>query len=181
MNDKVNIVLIGMPGCGKSTLGKALAKRLGRDFYDADDVIVEQEGKTIPELFAVSEDCFRDAEVRASRTLAAKQGVIIACGGGVIKRPENMAILKKTGKVFFIDRSPDDIVSDVDVAVRPLLKEAGRKSTGSTKNASHFTVKRLIIALSMIKAWKKYSMPLKHLSEIYEGLSEGPAGFVAMS
>lgn len=81
-------------------LGKALAKRLGRDFYDADDVIVEQEGKTIPELFAVSEDCFRDAEVRASRTLAAKQGVIIACGGGVIKRPENMAILKKTGKVF---------------------------------------------------------------------------------
>ena len=42
MNDKVNIVLIGMPGCGKSTLGKALAKRLGRDFYDADDVIVEQ-------------------------------------------------------------------------------------------------------------------------------------------
>lgn len=62
MNDKVNIVLIGMPGCGKSTLGKALAKRLGRDFYDADDVIVEQEGKTIPELFAISEDCFRDAE-----------------------------------------------------------------------------------------------------------------------
>lgn len=127
MNDKVNIVLIGMPGCGKSTLGKALAKRLGRDFYDADDVIVEQEGKTIPELFTVSEDCFRDAEVRSSRTLAAKQGVIIACGGGVIKRPENMAILKKTGKVFFIDRSPDDIVSDVDVAVRPLLKEGRQK------------------------------------------------------
>ena len=46
MNNKQNIILIGMPGCGKSTLGKALAKRLGRDFYDADDVIVEQEGKT---------------------------------------------------------------------------------------------------------------------------------------
>lgn len=127
MNNKQNIILIGMPGCGKSTLGKALAKRLGRDFYDADAVIVEQEGKTIPELFASSEDCFRDAEVRASHTLAAKQGAIIACGGGVIKRPENMAILKKTGKVFFIDRSPDDIVSDVDVAVRPLLKEGRQK------------------------------------------------------
>ena len=47
-----------------------MAKRLGRDFYDADDVIVEQEGKTIPELFAISEDCFRDAEVRASQFLA---------------------------------------------------------------------------------------------------------------
>lgn len=127
MNDKVNIVLIGMPGCGKSTLGKALAKRLGRDFYDADDVIVEQEGKTIPELFTVSEDCFRDAEVRASRTLAAKQGVIIACGGGVIKRSENMDIFKKTGTVFFLDRSPDDIVSDVDVSTRPLLKDGKQK------------------------------------------------------
>lgn len=127
MNDKVNIVLIGMPGCGKSTLGKALAERLDRDFYDADAVIVEQEGKTIPELFAISEDCFRDAEVRASRMLAAKEGAVIACGGGVIKRPENMTILKKTGRVFFIDRSPDDIVSDVDVAVRPLLKEGRQK------------------------------------------------------
>lgn len=101
MNDKVNIVLIGMPGCGKSTLGKALAKRLGRDFYDADDVIVEQEGKTIPELFAISEDCFRDAEVRASHTLAAKQGAIIACGGGVIKTSGKYGYFKKDGQSIF--------------------------------------------------------------------------------
>lgn len=127
MNDKVNIVLIGMPGCGKSTLGKALAKRLGRDFYDADDVIVEQEGKTIPELFAVSEDCFRDAEVRASQSLAEKSGIVVACGGGVVKRSENMDIFKKTGTVFFLDRSPDDIVSDVDVSTRPLLKDGKQK------------------------------------------------------
>ena len=77
MNDKVNIVLIGMPGCDKNYFRKAWRRSAGRDFYDADDVIVEQEGKTIPELFAVSEDCFRDAEVRASRTLAAKQSVIM--------------------------------------------------------------------------------------------------------
>lgn len=127
MNDKVNIVLIGMPGCGKSTLGKALAKRLGRDFYDADDVIVEQEGKTIPELFAISEDCFRDAEVRASQSLAEKSGIVVACGGGVVKRSENMDIFKKTGTVFFLDRSPDDIVSDVDVSTRPLLKDGKKK------------------------------------------------------
>ena len=110
MNNKQNIIIIGMPGSGKTTFGKALAQRLGRDFYDADDVIVEQEGKTIPELFAVSEDCFRDA-----------------CGGGVVKRSENMDIFKKTGTVFFLDRSPDDIVSDVDVSTRPLLKDGKQK------------------------------------------------------
>ncbi len=101
MNNKQNIILIGMPGCGKSTLGKALAKRLGRDFYDADDVIVEQEGKTIPELFAISEDCFRDAEVRASQFLAHKSGIVVACGGGVVKRSENMDIFKKPERSFF--------------------------------------------------------------------------------
>lgn len=127
MNDKQNIIIIGMPGCGKSTFGKALARKLGRPFYDADDVIVQQEGKTIPELFAISEDCFRDAEVRASRFLADKKGIVVACGGGVIKRPENISIFKKTGTVFFLDRSPDDIVSDVDVSVRPLLKDGRQK------------------------------------------------------
>ena len=127
MNNKQNIIIIGMPGSGKTTFGKALAQRLGRDFYDADDVIVEQEGKTIPELFAVSEDCFRDAEVRASQSLAEKSGIVVACGGGVVKRSENMDIFKKTGTVFFLDRSPDDIVSDVDVPTRPLLKDGKQK------------------------------------------------------
>ena len=127
MNRDTNIIIIGMPGSGKTTFGKALAERLGRDFYDADDVIVEQEGKTIPELFAVSEDCFRDAEVRATKTLAAKRGIVVACGGGVIKRRVNIEIFKKTGVVIFLDRSPDDIVTDVDVASRPLLKDGKQK------------------------------------------------------
>ncbi len=127
MNPDTNIIIIGMPGSGKTTFGKALAQRLGRDFYDADDVIVEQEGKTIPELFAVSEDCFRDAEIRATRTLAEKRGVVVACGGGVIKRDVNIQIFKKTGTILFLDRSPDDIVTDVDVASRPLLKDGKQK------------------------------------------------------
>ena len=127
MNNKQNIIIIGMPGSGKTTFGQARATRLGREFFDADAVIVEQEGKTIPELFAVSEDCFRDAEVRASQTLADKEGIVVACGGGVIKRQENIDIFKKTGTVFFLDRSPDDIVSDVDVSTRPLLKDGKQK------------------------------------------------------
>ena len=125
-NDK-NIVIIGMPGSGKTTFGKALASRLGREFIDADDFVVALEGKTIPDMFAISEDYFRDAETRAAEALAAKRGLVIACGGGVIKRPVNIQIFKQSGVVVFIDRSPDDIVTDVDVASRPLLKEGKQK------------------------------------------------------
>ena len=59
--------------------------------------------------------------------MAAKRGLVIACGGGVIKRPVNIQIFKQSGVVVFIDRSPDDIVTDVDVASRPLLKEGKQK------------------------------------------------------
>ena len=65
-----NIILIGMPGCGKSTLGRALAESLHRPFVDADTYLEEKEGKSIPELFAVSEDCFPDAEERTIEALA---------------------------------------------------------------------------------------------------------------
>ena len=73
------------------------------------------------------QDYFRDAETRAAEALAAKRGLVIACGGGVIKRPVNIQIFKQSGVVVFIDRSPDDIVTDVDVASRPLLKEGKQK------------------------------------------------------
>jgi shikimate kinase len=122
-----NIVIIGMPGSGKTTFGSALAKRLGREFIDADTYIEEREAKTIPELFAISEDCFRDAETRSMQELSAKDGVVIASGGGVVKRPINIEIMKKNGVVVFIDRSPDDIVSDVVISTRPLLADGKQK------------------------------------------------------
>lgn len=127
MNNTQNIIIIGMPGSGKTTFGKALAKRLNRPFIDVDDFIVEQEGKTIKELFAVSEDCFREAEIRSSKALAQKEGIVVACGGGVVTRHENIDAFKTTGTIVFIDRSPDDIVTDVDVSTRPLLKEGKKK------------------------------------------------------
>ncbi|NJE33861.1 shikimate kinase [Megasphaera sp. SW808] len=127
MNEDKNIVLIGMPGSGKTTLGKQLASRLGRTFVDADDFVVQLEGKTIADMFAVSEEYFRDAETRAAQELAKRRGLVVACGGGVIKRDVNIKILKRTGVVIFLDRSPDDIVTDVDVASRPLLKDGKQK------------------------------------------------------
>ena len=121
-----NIVLIGMPGCGKSTLGRYLAEILDRDFIDADPEIEKDAGKTIPELFAVSEDCFREQETKTVKRLAGLQGKVLAMGGGVVLRRENIENLKKNGTIIFLDRSPGDIAGDVDTKTRPLLA-AGRK------------------------------------------------------
>lgn len=121
-----NIVLIGMPGCGKSTLGRYLAEILDRDFIDADPEIEKDAGKTISELFAVSEDCFREQETKTVKRLAGLQGKVLAMGGGVVLRRENIENLKKNGTIIFLDRSPGDIAGDVDTETRPLLA-AGRK------------------------------------------------------
>ena len=122
-----NIILIGMPGCGKSTLGRALAEALRRPFVDADTYLEEKEGKTIPDLFAVSEAYFRDAEERTIEALSQMESLVIATGGGVVKRTANIERLKKTGTIYFIDRRPEDIVSDVEVSTRPLLAEGSGK------------------------------------------------------
>lgn len=121
-----NIVLIGMPGSGKTTLGRCLAEMLNREFIDADPEIEKDAGKTIPELFAVSEDHFREQETKTARRLAKLQGKVLAMGGGVVLRQENIACLKENGQIIFLDRPPGDIASDVDTETRPLLA-AGRQ------------------------------------------------------
>lgn len=121
-----NIVLIGMPGSGKTTLGRYLAEMLGRDFIDADPEIEKDAGKTIPELFAVSEDHFREQEMKTTRRLAKLENKVLAMGGGVVLRQENITALKENGLLLFIDRSPEDIIGDVDTETRPLLA-AGRR------------------------------------------------------
>lgn len=116
-----NIVLIGLPGSGKTTLGRALAQKLGRPFYDADEVLVQREGRSVASLFAVSEECFREAEERTIDFLSRKEGAVIATGGGAVKRPVNMRRLRRGGFVIFLDRPPARIASDVEVRTRPLL------------------------------------------------------------
>lgn len=124
-----NIVLIGMPGAGKTTIGRKLSKALGRPVLDADDKVVEQTGRTIKDLFQEGEDVFRQAETEAVKTLAAMDGIIISCGGGVVKRPENMAYLQETGKIFFLNRDLAAIAGSVDKVTRPLLNSAEDRLT----------------------------------------------------
>jgi len=118
-----NIILIGMPGCGKSTFGRKLAEELHRDFYDADEVLVMREHRTIEDFFAESEVAFRVAETRTLKYLAEKEGVIIATGGGAVTRKENMELLSENGVIVFIDRKPEKIYETINDVVRPLLSE----------------------------------------------------------
>lgn len=103
--DKQNIVLIGMPSCGKSTLGRDLAKKLNMDFWDMDEEIVKFAGKEIPQIFEESgESGFREIETQVCLELAKTNHAVISCGGGVVKNSINMHALKLNGFVIYIKR-----------------------------------------------------------------------------
>ena len=103
-----NIVLIGMPGCGKTTLGKALADRLGRPFYDADAVLEQRAGRSIPEIFRCDgEAAFRALETQTLAELGKCSGAVIATGGGCVTRPENAPLLRQNGRVVWVKRPLD--------------------------------------------------------------------------
>ena len=103
--EKQNLVLIGMPASGKSTLGKLAAERLGRPFFDSDEEIVKEAGKTIPEIFRdEGEKGFRDREEKMIRALSARQGIVLATGGGAVLREENRRCLSSNGKIIFLLR-----------------------------------------------------------------------------
>ncbi|MCD7959814.1 MAG: shikimate kinase [Ruminococcus sp.] len=99
----MTIFLCGFMGCGKTTVGKLLAKKLGLPLIDTDAFLVEQEGKSIPEIFAEnSEPYFREKEAAAIRTLR-KKSAVISCGGGAMLRQDSAEAAKETGKVVLLD------------------------------------------------------------------------------
>ena len=121
LRSKENIVLTGMPGCGKSTIGKLVAKELGMSFVDSDEGIVEKAGKSIPEIFeAVGEQGFRDIESQVIAELSLLQNTVIATGGGAILRQENVDALRRNGRIYFLDRDIEFLVTTKD---RPLSSD----------------------------------------------------------
>lgn len=118
-----NIVIIGMPGSGKTTVGLMLSKKLNRKFIDMDEYIVSTENKSILEMFEISEEYFRNAETKCAKLLCKENSLIIAAGGGIVKRKENIDYLKQNSIIVFLNRPPEKIAEDIDISSRPLLKD----------------------------------------------------------
>jgi shikimate dehydrogenase len=104
-SDTLNLVLVGMPGCGKSTMGRRLAAAMGREFVDCDDEIERRAGMTIPEIFARhGETYFRDLESSVLAEVCRGARLVVATGGGAVIRPENRRAMGQNGRVCFIRR-----------------------------------------------------------------------------
>ena len=108
-----NIILIGMPGCGKTTLARATGQALGLAWYDCDALIEEKAGMSIAEVFATwGESAFRTMETAALIALCKREHCVIATGGGCVKRAENYDILHKSGKVLWLLRDLDKLPTE---------------------------------------------------------------------
>ena len=119
-----NIILIGLPGSGKTSLGEALAQELGRPFIDIDQRIEKRRGQSISEIFALhGQAVFRCWEKEEAGRCGIEQGAVIAGGGGVVLDPENIQALKQNGFLVFLDRSPEAIKENISILERPLLAE----------------------------------------------------------
>ena len=108
-----NVVLVGMPGCGKSAVGAALAQKLGRELLDSDVLVAETAGTPIPEIFRTQGECaFRAMETQALEALGKHSGAVIATGGGSVLREENYALLHQNGMIVWLRRDLDQLPID---------------------------------------------------------------------
>ena len=118
---KDNVVLIGMPGSGKTSVGRCFADLTAMSFLDLDTEIEQLAGITIPRIFSEKgEDIFRRMETVCAQRAAQLKGRVIACGGGIVLRHENMDALKATGLVVFLDRNLEDLCA-ASLPGRPLI------------------------------------------------------------
>ncbi|MCR5296470.1 MAG: shikimate kinase [Clostridiales bacterium] len=121
-----HIFLIGMQGCGKSSLGKRVARETGLPFADTDAIVAASGGGTVNDFFArYGEDVFRRAETGALVELTRARPMIISTGGGSIMNPENRHIMRSWGSIVLIDRPLEEILSDIKLDRRPDLRDGG--------------------------------------------------------
>ncbi len=125
-----NIFLIGLMGAGKTTVGKLIAKNLGKTFYDTDHVIEQRTGVKIPTIFELEgEEGFRKRETSTLDELAQQENIVLATGGGVIIAPENRKILRKHGYVIYLRANVNELyLRTRNDKNRPLLQNVDIKA-----------------------------------------------------
>jgi shikimate kinase len=126
-----NIILIGFMGCGKSSIGRRLASRLGHTFLDSDDLIVAAAGRPISEIFSLEgEEGFRHRESEELRKLLGADNVVLATGGGAVLREENRDFLKRIGKIVWLHSDPEILFERATRSrKRPLLEVENPRTT----------------------------------------------------
>ena len=143
-DERRNIVLVGMAGCGKTTIGRQLAKRTQKAFVDLDEEIVKRTGKTIPQIFEeVGEAGFRKIESEVVAETCIKTGLVIATGGGAVLDEKNIEYFKANGMVLFLKRDVNLLARDGRPLSKDLetVKELYRKREPIYKKISDFEVK----------------------------------------
>ncbi|MBN1177560.1 MAG: shikimate kinase [Dehalococcoidales bacterium] len=126
---KTNIALIGFMGTGKTTVGKLLAEKTGKEFVETDAIIVEKAGRSIPEIFRQDgEIAFRELEITVIGEVAARKNAVIACGGGAVLNKINIDRLRKVSEIVCLTASPQVILkrTSADTDERPLLAVTDR-------------------------------------------------------
>jgi len=125
-----NLFLVGLPGAGKSTLGRQLARRLAKIFVDADSELEQRLGVSIPTIFEIEgEASFRDREEAVLADLVARTGIVLATGGGVVIRPLNRERLKSNGTVVYLHAEPVHLWQRVSKSRhRPLLNTVDKRA-----------------------------------------------------
>ena len=130
-----NIILIGFMGCGKSSIGRRLAMRLGHEFLDSDELIIEAaDGRSISDIFAEEgEERFRDRETRTLQGLIGSTSIVLATGGGAVLRPANREILRTIGTTVWLHADPEILFERATRSrKRPLLEVENPRTTFNT-------------------------------------------------
>jgi shikimate kinase len=130
-----NIILIGFMGCGKSSIGRRLATRLGHEFLDSDELIIESaNGRSISDLFAEEgEERFRERETNALQGLIGSTAIVLATGGGAVLRPMNREILRTIGTTVWLHADPEILFERATRSrKRPLLEVENPRTTFNT-------------------------------------------------
>jgi shikimate kinase len=163
---KSNIALIGFMGVGKTAVGRALAKRLGKKFVEMDALIERKAGKTIPAIFREDgEVAFRELEIEITGEVSRGKDTVIACGGGIVLNQINIERLKQESRIVYLTASPDIIIKRTSsrAGARPLLDVADpakkvaellkfrepfyRRAADITINTSRRSIDRIVVEI----------------------------------